>query len=97
MPERSNGTDSRSVSLVLTGVRILLPSWSWEIRTSVGLKILADSGLAGASMRNQSSFPHNNARVAQSGLERFPPKEEVVGSNPISGVFDLNQSQVVGG
>ena len=28
-----------------------------------------------------------NARVAQPGLEHFPPKEGVAGSNPVSGVF----------
>ncbi len=48
MPEWSNGADSKSVGLVPTKVRILLPAY---------------------------------APVAQPGLERFPPKEEVVSSN----------------
>ena len=33
----------------------------------------------------ESSFPH--ARVTQPGLECFPPKEEVAGSNPVVSVL----------
>ena len=48
-----------------------------------GLKIPSLSEFAGS---NPVPCIFLYALVAQSGLERFPPKEEVTGSNPAGGI-----------
>ena len=87
MPEWSNGADSRSVGLVPTRVRILLRPCCEGVRTLDSRRWQTSEE---AIILCKSVFRRirilSIALVTQPGLECFPPKEEVAGSNPAESV-----------